>query len=253
MKTLYIEWKNPTKKTWSPVGLLTRSKGQYTFQYTKGAYRAEGFTPFGRMSSLDGIYSSEELFPLFENRLLNKSRPEYRSFMNWLNLEEDADPMDVLAVSQGLRVTDSLRIYSPPSKSKDGYSYNFFAAGISHLAKESVERIANLSKGDRIYLMDDIQNEFHDALTLRTDEPKALAGYCPSFLSAPIKKLIEEDKTSVKVCTTKVNVDAPTRYRLLCTLKISKMDLGNFIIGDDHQTVSDQELEYGDFSSAATG
>ena len=250
MKTLYIEWNDPSRRSWVTVGQLTETDKLYTFQYTKGAYRADSFTPFGRMTSLDGIYESDELFPLFKNRLLNKSRPEYRPFMSWLDLSKDANPLDILAVSQGLRVTDSLRIFSLPTKTSEGYTCKFFASGISHLSVESTERIASLSKGDPIYLMDDIQNEFKDALTLRTGEPKALAGYCPSFLSSPLKRMLAEDKESVAISITKVNVSAPTRYRLLCTLSIKNDSLTDFFADDDHQTINNSESSVKDFASA---
>ena len=254
MKTLYIEWKEPASNTWITVGRLSHSEGYYTFQYTSGASRTTSFTPFGIMTSLDGIYDSEELFPLFANRLLNKSRPEYRTLLEWLNLDESADSLDILSVSQGLRGTDSLRLFSLPEKTELGFECDFFVSGISHLSDQSVERIKSLSTGDQLYLMDDAQNEFKDSLTLRTSEPKALAGYCPGFMSAHLKKLLSEDSGSSTISVIRVNVEAPSPYRLLCNLRIDRQELCGFFDAEDYKTPGDFGLStHSESLSSAAG
>ena len=40
------------------------------------------------MRDLHGVYESAVLFPLFANRLLSKTRPEYRDFLAWLDVPE---------------------------------------------------------------------------------------------------------------------------------------------------------------------
>ena len=62
------------------IGRLEFANGTYRFVYTRGAKTAKGFTPFSGMENLDDIYKSAELFPIFANRLLSKSRPEYEAF-----------------------------------------------------------------------------------------------------------------------------------------------------------------------------
>lgn len=66
----------------------------------------------------DEIYFSNHLFPIFANRLMSRSRPEYKSFVERLNisLEED-DPMILLAWSEGKRATDSLAVFPCPDSS----------------------------------------------------------------------------------------------------------------------------------------
>ena len=66
---------DPSKSGWSPIGRLEFDQATYRFVYTKGARTAVGFTPFSGMEGLEQIYESNELFPVFANRLLPKSRP----------------------------------------------------------------------------------------------------------------------------------------------------------------------------------
>lgn len=102
MKTLYIAWQDPKDRRWYPVGQLRFDRKVYRFVYTKGAKKSPHFLPFGRMLDLHVAYESHELFPLFANRVLSKTRPEYHDFLHWLNLQEhEDDPLALLARSSG--------------------------------------------------------------------------------------------------------------------------------------------------------
>ncbi len=79
---LILAWKNPNTRTWTPVGILEYKENKYFFNYTKGA-KVENFNPFGQMIDLEKTYESETLFPIFQNRLLSKSRPEYEDYLEW--------------------------------------------------------------------------------------------------------------------------------------------------------------------------
>ena len=74
---------DPSTGGWSPIGRLEFKDGTYRFAYTNGARTAAGFTPFSGMENLEEIYESNELFPVFANRLLPKSRPEYEAYLQW--------------------------------------------------------------------------------------------------------------------------------------------------------------------------
>ncbi len=71
----------PDSMGWRPVvGELQHDDDLYRFWYTSGA-RKPGFRPFAQMEQLDQVYESETLFPLFANRLLSESRPEYEAYL----------------------------------------------------------------------------------------------------------------------------------------------------------------------------
>src|SRR3954463_2868057 len=96
MRTVYVAWQDPKSRDWYPVGRLTHN-GKYRFVYTEGAAVSPDFLPFGRMTDLNVAYESDNLFPLFANRLLPKSRPEYSDYLRWLDVDED-DPLSPLAI-----------------------------------------------------------------------------------------------------------------------------------------------------------
>ncbi len=219
---LFIAWQDPQILKWFPVGKLSIENNQYRFVYTKGAKESSRFTPFGRMQDLDIEYRSKELFPLFSNRLLSKSRPEYKSFLEWLNLREDEDdPLALLGVTGGIRETDSLMMFPCPEKNEYGEVHlHFFAHGIRHLPKEVLGVIENLCSEQPLYLMPDPQNPSdRQAIALRAEDPVMIIGYCPRFLTGDFHDILkygEVENLNVKV--EKVNKEAPIQFRLLCSL-----------------------------------
>lgn len=220
MKALFLAWQDPTSRRWLPVGRLTHENGVYRFVYTRGAKATTNFTPFGQMLELDSAYISEALFPLFANRVLPKSRPEYQDYLRWLGLEQrQHDELDLLARSGGMRGTDTLEIIPCPERTTDNaYVVYFFSHGLRYLTPENQERVKSLEPGERLFLMRDIQNP-HDsmALLMRTNDPMSLVGYCPRFYSAEFTRLIDSvGKDDVNLTVEQTNPDAPSQLRLLC-------------------------------------
>src|SRR5437667_10297479 len=115
MRTLFLAWQHPESRAWYPVGKLTHDGAEYQFVYTKGAQLANaqvGFQPLRTFPSFGDIYESDQLFPLFSNRLLSRSRPDFPDFVSWLNLPEtEDDPVIILARSGGRRETDQLEVF----------------------------------------------------------------------------------------------------------------------------------------------
>ncbi len=222
-KALYIAWQDPDSRSWSPVGRLTRDASLYKFVYTRGAEQAgKKFQPFGRMRDLHVAYQSEELFPLFANRVLPKSRPEYQEYMEWLGLsKQDRDVMDELSRTGGLRATDSLEMFPcPVPDANKNYEVYFFSRGLRHMNADNQERARRLKPGENLYLMQDLQNEFDSmALLVRTGDPISLVGYAPQYYSSEFTQLLRSaGQEEVKVSVERVNSKAPLQYRVLCKL-----------------------------------
>ncbi len=222
MKILYLAWRDPKNRSWFPVGQLSFDGKEYRFVYTKGAKQSSSFIPFARMEDLAAVYESDELFPLFANRLLSKKRPEYQEFLHWLNTRvgED-DPLTLLACTGGMEEGDSLALFPCPSPGPDNmYRMRFFSHGLRYLLPEAIPRIHNLSSGEQLYLMPDPQNKHDpDAIALRTDAPATLVGYCPRYFTRDFLRLLQEASAeNIKVVVEKVNQEAPIQLRLLCTL-----------------------------------
>ncbi len=221
MTVLYLAWQDPKSRERFPVGKLSSEDGIYRFVYTKGAKLSKNFIPFGFMQDLHAEYKSHALLPLFANRLISKKRPEYRDFLRWLDLREvEADPLVILARTEGVRATDSLTLFPCPEPDAHGrYVVHFFSHGLRHLSDEARIRINTLGAGERLYLLPDPQNP-HDgyALALRTDAPTTIVWYCPRYIARDFLEILENSPNSVHVRVKRVNADAPIQLRLLCTL-----------------------------------
>ncbi len=220
MHKLFVTWQDPDTRTWHPVGRLSYDQGTYQFAYTRGAKTSKKFVPFGRMLDLGVVYLSNELFPLFANRLLPKSRPEYRDYLKWLGLDETkADEMEMLARSGGQRATDSLEIVPCPEPSaQNRYEVHFFSHGLRHLSEKDQARAAALHVDERLFVMQDRQNKSDPmALLLRTDDPMSMVGYVPRYYSAEFSTVMDQvGQGNVRVTVERVNPDAPSNFRLLC-------------------------------------
>jgi len=222
---LLVAWRsNAEKRGWGPVGRLEYDEGQYRFVYTRGARTLEGFVPFPQMDDLNEVYESSELFPLFANRLLPKSRPEYHAFLRWGGFDQDnpPDPISILGVTEGMRQTDSVEVFPCPSPDSSGcYVNKFFLHGLRWMPPAAHERITRLEAGEPLFMMADFFNPSDpQAVALRTSRAdQMLIGYVPRYLAKDVWQFLSGCNTDfMKVVVERVNKDAPLQQRLLCRM-----------------------------------
>lgn len=224
---LYIASRQGEPKAgfWSPVGRLEHEAGVYRFVYTKGAQTLAGFQPFPGMPDLREVYESDTLFPLFANRLLSPSRPEYEAFLVWGGFDpaNPPDPLAVLGVTQGLRQTDSLEVFPCPMPDGHGrYLSKFFLHGVRWMHAAAHERIARLQPGERLILSLEIGNPHDaDAVSLRTCDVagRQLVGYVPRYLAQDVRELCGEcHPEHIEVTVERLNAGAPLQQRVLCRM-----------------------------------
>lgn len=221
MKTLFVSWREATTSEWIPVARLDWDGSFYRFSYTRGAKRAASFEPFGKMNDLYGVYRSEQLFALFLNRLISKSRPEYSDYLRWMGLDSTVgDAMSELGISGGLRGTDSIELVPMPLRTPAGnYSIEFFARGLRHFNSSCIDAVGRLHDGDRLWLVRDAQNAADAyALFMRTENPIHLVGYVPRLYAKDLGKLLDYYGPKLEVRVKRVNMDAPLNMRLLCSV-----------------------------------
>lgn len=247
--SLVVCWQSPETRGWHPIGWLSFENGLYSFRYTKAAKLFENsrFLPLGITEKLDGVYRSETLFPVFKNRLLTKSRPEYSDYLKWLGFEgQEVSDMDELSRSGGIRATDNLQLFPMPKRtSENSYKVQFFAHGTSHFTNSSKDCVYKLLSGQSLFLMKDVQNSFDSlALMLRTDNPPEFVGYCPSFLVNDFSSLIEKcGAHNVNVSVRKVNSDSPLQYSLLCEIQSPWPNDFKPFNGDEFQPITAKYLK----------
>lgn len=224
MKTLFLAWQDPKKRDWFPIGRLTFNTSKFSFVYTKGAYEASknnGFQPLVSFPDFHKLYQSDALFPLFANRVMPRSRPDYASYLESLNIPKEADdPITILSKSGGKKATDYFEIFPCPKPDENGlYHIHFFLHGLRYSSASAIECVNNLKHLDPLYLMHDIQNSFDPkALALRTDASDFL-GYCPRYLASDIHEILKDDPKLANVSVERVNpAPTPIQMRLLCSM-----------------------------------
>jgi hypothetical protein len=225
MNSLFVAWRPPQhdQTGWRPVGRLEHEDGLYRFWYTRGA-RRPGFRPFAQMEPLDQVFESEELFPLFANRLLSESRPEYDAYLRWsgFDIDNSPDPIVVLGVTEGIRQTDAVEVFPCPAPDVDGCYFNkFFLHGVSWMPAAAVERIGALTEGEPLKLMLDVQNDYDPiAVAVRTESERMQIGYMPRYLAHDAWQLVQKCGVDfIKLCVARVNRDAPLQNRVLCRMQ----------------------------------
>lgn len=239
MNSLFVAWRpsEPSLDGWRPVGRLEHDGDVYRFCYTRGARRPE-FRPFSQMEDFDRVYESETLFPLFANRLLSESRPEYDAFLRWSGFDPDRppEPLVVLGVTEGIRQTDAVEVFPCPVPDAQGcYLNKFFLHGIRWLSPASVDRISRLREGERLKLMFDLQNEVDpQAIAVRTESERAFVGYFPRYLAHDVGHLVRQcDVDFIELFVDRVNRDAPLQNRVLCRMHACWPDGFQPCSGDD--------------------
>ncbi|MEZ9303995.1 hypothetical protein BCU93_17515 [Vibrio breoganii] len=219
MKSVFLIWKDINDGMWHPVAKLTRDDGVYRFNYTLGANHPN-FNPLPRMEDKSKVYVSIELFAFFRNRLLPHNRPEFRKILSWSDMfKETYDELDMLSITGGARQTDEFRVIAQPQLLDDEYKIRFYISGISHLEDANVERVNKLGQGEKLQFEFEEDNIYDCNAVLATtvDEDKLKVGYCPRYFNCDIKALMKNKVLKgYELRVVKVNVEAPTPYRLLC-------------------------------------
>lgn len=249
MTTLFVAWQDPKQRAWYPVGRLTGTPEHFQFVYTNGALEARQKSQFRTLPSFDSfekIYESDELFPLFANRVPPRSRPDYVEFAEYLNLPGDEyDPIAMLAISGGRRATDALELFPCPEPDSTGdYHIRFFAHGLRYFPDESATRIDRLEVGEQLLLVIDIQNPFDgNALLLRTDSSspgdRFLVGYVPRYLLPEAYSILSDSCYDVRITVACVNpAPAPLQVRLLCNLAVRWPEGFRPFAGKEYQPIA---------------
>lgn len=216
----------PRNGIWGPVGRLEHDGGLYQFCYTRGASTLPGFRPFPQMDDLSQVYESDELFPLFANRLLSPSRPEYEAFLCWSGFDPNnpPDPIAILGVTEGIRQTDQVEVFPCPLPDFDGcYVNKFFLHGIRCTDSIPQERIHQLRPGEPLRLIPDMENSSDpNAVAAWTNDPanSLRIGFVPRYLARDIRRVLAScDPDFIELTVERVNRDAPLQQRLLCCMR----------------------------------
>ena len=213
-RTLFLAWQDKGRSSaWFPIGRLDADleRPSYRFRYIGGAKRAQekaGFPLLLEFPFLEEDYQSPELFPLFRNRVMNRNRPDFADYLKSLDLSDKADPVEILSVNGGQRVTDAYEVFPKIEKDETGrFSCRFFLHGWRYVDQSAQDRINSLEPGERLSLTLELINpETGSAVQIWTDDG-FMIGWAPRYLVADF---VASKSVSSEYSTRVVRVNPPS-------------------------------------------
>lgn len=224
-KVLFVAWRSPRTRGIYPVArlLLRDEEPAWELCYIDGARQAAlvGFAPFIEFDDLHSLYVSRELFPLFKNRLMPDSRPDYDDYLVRLGFGgEHAAPVPILARSAGRRLTDKIEVFGLPSFDpvRSVFTYLFFLRGVRHV-EGAEELIAGVREGEKLACERD--NPIDQLAVTVSREHGGRIGWVPACLVEDLERLMDGGSV-IEVFAHKRNLPpAPVHERVLCRLEAS--------------------------------
>ncbi|MFN3347479.1 HIRAN domain-containing protein [Pseudorhodoplanes sp.] len=240
---LYVAWQDQTSRTWHTVARLRRVKDEYEFVFTRGAERLRNVPSELFRMDVRKRYRSNELIPLFRNRLLSSSRTDYHKISNWLNLSGEEDEFGTLMKFGLIPGTDSILIYPEPTLVNNNYALEFFVHGLRHMHRDAINLCRLMNPGERLLPLLDVQNPFDpNAVALRCPENTIIIGYVPTFYAADLRDLLSRPTVArnARIVIVKNNTDAPEQLRLLCKIEAVAPAGFRALSSEDHQPLFDE-------------
>ena len=227
MRTLFLAWQDAAStRQWFPIGRLDAdvAKSDYRFAYICGAKRAHreaGLEPLDAFPDFKEIYRSPELFPLFKNRVVTPERADFADYLRQLDLEPNADPLEILAVTGGRRQTDSLEVFPKIHRNPDGgFQCKFLLHGWRHVNPAAQERLATLQPGELLVVSIELNNPV-SGLALQLETPDYhMIGWTPRYLVNDLVKAIAGSPSQISARLLQTNpAPAPAKQRYLICLQ----------------------------------
>jgi hypothetical protein len=222
VKTLFLAWQAPDVRQWFPVGRLEADveHSNYIFQYTRGAIDAQrgGFHPIASFPRLKDRYQSEELFPMFKNRILGQQRKDFADYLQSLDLERN-DPIEILSITGGERQTDSFEVFPKIERQPDNsFHCRFFLHGLRHMTDAAQARSMTLRAGELLGVSVELTNPKTGLAIQLTSEDYAFVGWTPRYLVGDLLQAIAQTQR-ISARVVRVNAhDVPANRRVLVEL-----------------------------------
>jgi hypothetical protein len=251
-RRLVVTWQHPADRNIEPVGFLDYDGQCYRFGYIRHALSIKDFRPLLGFRDLHRAYSSEALFPLFAQRVMDPRRPDYQRYVERLGLPEEASPWEQITRSQGRRQGDTIQLLPQPTTDGETLTCLFLVNGVRHVpdeplvldghpievTREQVETaLSRLHPGDALQLVREPANK-HNPLALLVMAPAATpVGWVPNLMVEDMHKLIA--RADVSVTAEHINgPDAPWHLRLLARLTARGAGDFRFFTGEEWDLLS---------------
>lgn len=253
VKTVYLAWLSPGPRPgWHPVGRLDQIGGAsaplYRFRYTKGALRAKeqaGFTPADCFPRFEEVYESQVLFPLFQNRVMNSGRSDFKAYLQSLALPpESREPLPIMAVTGGRRQTDSFEVFPRIEPASGGhFEMTFFLHGIRHFGAKALSAIQSLAPDTFLPFHHEQVNAGTRNPAIRVEAPSGQPlGYTPNYLVPDFRYIQEHCLFDAQMIVERINPDSPLDSRVLVRMVGCWPDQYNAMEHEDFQVIPAHDL-----------
>ena len=226
-QTLFLAWHGAGEnRQWYPISRLDAdlAASSYRFRYIGGAKLARkeaGFSPRLEFPELERAYYSTELFPLFQNRIMSPSRPDFKRYLQFLDLEGDANPIEILAANGGERVTDRYEVFPLPARQPDGsFLFRFFLHGWRYATAAAQERMAKLEPGEELRIALELNNPVTGQGVQIQSDDYHMIGWAPHYLVDDFANAITDGPGKYAARVVRLNPQpVPSKQRLLVELR----------------------------------
>jgi hypothetical protein len=227
LRTLFLAWQDKARtRQWFPVGRLDvgNPASPYRFRYVRGAERAHdetGFEPLMDFPDFHRRYDSSELFPLFKNRVLTPGRKDFEEYLRLMDLDENADPVEILSVDGGYRATDSFEVFPKIERRPDGaFRCRFFLHGWRHVSESAQQRLQVLKPDERLQVAIELTSPTRQVAVQIQTQDYHVIGWSPRYLVSDLVAAIAKAPGNYEAKVVQVNpVPAPAKQRLLVELR----------------------------------
>lgn len=236
---LLVLWQQPSTRAMIPVGELSFDGREYKFEYLAGADQIPGFRPLLGFKDFAKTYRSDELFPLFEERILDPARSDFDQVVHELKLDlATATPWELLVRTGGGSEGDTLQVTPFPKPEGSGWACTFLASGVRYFREKSVltargatevysaadfeAALGALSPGDSLSVERELGNSYNPHARVLLTEAGRPVGYLPDWL-ARFTATYLDDGTQIEAEVLRVNdAEAGWHLRLLVCAKASE-------------------------------
>ena len=193
------------------------------FAILMGAERAQKeaeFLPLLDFPRLSEDYKSSELFPLFRNRVIAPRRPDRPDYLRNLDLSEDADPIEILSVNGGTRMTDDYEVFPKLVKHADGrFACRFFLHGWRHVNASAQDRMDRLTQGEELYVTLELTNPATRLAVQVQTTDYSMIGWTPRYLVQDLTAAMAET-ANYSAHVVRINPQpAPSKQRVLIEMR----------------------------------
>jgi len=213
---LFLLWKaDGHDGDYIPIGRLHYDGQHFRFSYVKGVFRAlkSGYAAIPEFPDIYSTYEDRTLFPIFANRLMNRSRKYFDRYLEALAISPDMDELQELARSSGKKATDRYRIVAKPERREGKLNLVFFAEGLtlSPFGNELSHFLSDVKPGDVLHLVIRTQNSLAQPVVELHTQTDRLIGGVPKYLTKALIPLLQNSAEDILCRVLRINYP-PSMY-----------------------------------------